>query len=257
MKFEETGSFCAVQANLASTVHKHAGVPFHGFEIRDVALRYNSAFMPMAYKNSTPKDVQLMFHMLAEKETAGPKLRIPIPDTMPIEDRQTILSARHRILNYKAGDIGWSMYDNIMTNHGFVGLMSQHQSQNQDEEENMDALFEELTEAIRGTVSDYQNKIFDTAINDNSFQYNNGKTVKTRDTMKQHIEECCAICDEMGDEAKQKYEELHNEFRTWVNKKRNEHLESKRHHKKLKHVPMTNPTYTKKEERIYNTQSMG
>ena len=243
-----------MQANLASTVHKHAGVPFHGFEIRDVALRYISAFMHMAYKNSTPKDVQLMFHTLAEKETAGPKL---FPDTMPIEDRQTILSARHRILNYKAGDIDWSMYDNIMTNHGFVGLMSQHQSQNQDEEENMDALFEELTEAIRGTVSDYQNKIFDTAINDTSFQYNNRKKIKTRDTMKQHIEECCAICDEMGDEAKQKYEELHNEFRTWVNKKRSEHLESKRRHKKLKHVPMTNTTYTKKEERIFNTHSMG
>jgi len=50
MKFEETGSFCAMQANLASTVHQYAGVPFHGFEIRDVALRYNSAFMHMAYK---------------------------------------------------------------------------------------------------------------------------------------------------------------------------------------------------------------
>ena len=54
----------------------------------------------------------------------------------------------------------------------------------------------------------------------------------------------------MGDEAKQKYEELHNEFRTWVNKKRNGHLESKGDHKKLKHVPMTNTTYTKKEEKF-------
>ena len=92
-RFEGRGYFCEQQVCVADFVDKHSGQTFDGFTHEDVALRYRSASMHLAYRKDTPEHIQAMFHALASQEVTGPTLKESIPDTMEITTRLEILAA--------------------------------------------------------------------------------------------------------------------------------------------------------------------
>ena len=71
-KFEATGLFCEQQVATADCICEALGESqFEGFTEKDVAVRWLSAFLHLAYKDSTPAHIQTMLHHLAIHDIAG------------------------------------------------------------------------------------------------------------------------------------------------------------------------------------------
>ena len=58
---------------------------FAGFTHHDITLRYRCDYTHLAYKPSTPKHIQLIFQKMAMSDVVEPTLRIPIPDSLEVE----------------------------------------------------------------------------------------------------------------------------------------------------------------------------
>ena len=64
-KFECRGYFCADQISVAELVYNASNIPFLGFTHHDIASRYCTDYMYMAYKDTTPDHIQTLLHQLA------------------------------------------------------------------------------------------------------------------------------------------------------------------------------------------------
>ena len=53
--FQGCGLFCAHQVKVATAIHEARGIEFKGFTHHDIAARYLSGYMHLAYRASTPK----------------------------------------------------------------------------------------------------------------------------------------------------------------------------------------------------------
>ncbi len=116
--FESGGIYCEHQKKAANHVYEYLGIPFHGFTKNDIALHYNTACMHLAYKSSTPRHMNVMFHHLAKNEVKGPTLQIPIPDGICIQEASTVCSAFERLKNYDGSKIHLDddYFDNMHVN---------------------------------------------------------------------------------------------------------------------------------------------
>ena len=106
--FESVGHYCAHQVCIAKLVHEANDVEFHGFTHHDICLRYQTAYMHLAYRDSTPNELRKNLHILACNPIEGPKLRIGIPDNCPIEEMEQTKDAIDRLINYKKEDLIWT-----------------------------------------------------------------------------------------------------------------------------------------------------
>ena len=81
--------------------------PFEGFTHHDVALRYVTSYMHLAFRKSTPTIIRQMYVRLIMSDVDGPLLKISIPSetTFPIEESLAILPARDRLKNYSTDDV--------------------------------------------------------------------------------------------------------------------------------------------------------
>ena len=87
--------------------------PFEGFTEKDVAVRWLSAFLHLAYKDSTPAHIQTMLHHLAIHDIAGPKFKKDIPASLPIQSPSPKLSALDRLKNYSRDGIDLEKIDGM------------------------------------------------------------------------------------------------------------------------------------------------
>ena len=110
-KFECRGHFWGDQISVAEFVHAHADRQFEGFTHHDVAMRYWIIFMHMAYKSSTPQKIQQYMHRVCNDEVKGPRLRVGIAESIPVEEPSPVKSAVERLKNYDASSIDLSKVD--------------------------------------------------------------------------------------------------------------------------------------------------
>ncbi len=103
--FELGGVYCEHQKKVGDVVYQHHNKEFKGFTHNDVAIRYDSAYMHLAFRSTTPKHLNAMFLHLAKNDTKGPRLCLPIPDTIPIVDKSPKLTALERLKNYDGSSI--------------------------------------------------------------------------------------------------------------------------------------------------------
>ena len=109
--FEGCGLFCVHQVAVATAIHEEMGVDFKGFTHHDIAARYLSGYMHLAYRESTSQKNRDMYHHLACNPIRGPKIRIVIPTTMKIQEKQPILPALDRLKNYEKQDFDLDKFD--------------------------------------------------------------------------------------------------------------------------------------------------
>ena len=88
--FQNQGLFCEHQCATAKLVYELQDLKFGGFTHHDVALRYKTAYMHLAYRHSTPMNIRKMFDGLVQSDIQGPKLQISIPsvDILPIQEKK-------------------------------------------------------------------------------------------------------------------------------------------------------------------------
>jgi hypothetical protein len=106
-KFEKSDIFCKHQCSVAKLIYKMGNASFGGFNHHDVALRYVTSYMHLAFRKSTPAIIRQMYMKLVMYNGEGPLLRSGIPDNniFPIEEPLEILPAHDRLKNYSSDDV--------------------------------------------------------------------------------------------------------------------------------------------------------
>ena len=254
--FQGCGLFCVHQVAVASAVHEAHGIEFKGFPHHDIAARYLSGYMHLAYRVSTPPNIRAMYHHLACNMTRGPKLRIGIPESMLIQERQPILPAIDRLKNYDKKDVDFNKFEEMFANTYKPDEMS-----TQDEV----AILNEQMNFLNQMTSDHSRCVFDASINDAYIPDEAMKSLSSRDVFKQLIEESCSAADYRGMKGRRAFEEHLLDFKKWCNEhppdgeeEEEEVIEgSNQRKRKSTFVPMTQTKYTPSVERTYNTHHMG
>ena len=262
--FQGCGLFCVHQVKVATAIHEVGGIEFKGFTHHDIAARYLSGYMHLAYRESTPKKIRDMYHHLACNAIRGPKLRFDIPTSMPIQDRQDIMPAIDRLKNYEKQDLDLGKFDAMFSHTYTPDSMS-----TQDEF----SMFNEQMNCLNQMTSESCAEIFDASLNDADIPDDIMKSLHTRDVLKQFIEESCAAADYRGLKGRRAFEERLVDFRQWCNEnppdadtttnfeQDDESVDmtpdGRQRKRKSTMVPMTLVKYTSGVERIRNTAHMG
>ncbi len=101
---------------VAQLVVEACNMPFYGFTHRDISVQWTSAYMHLAYKTTTPREIQKAHDALATNDLKGPILQQSIPHSMPIEEQTPKLPAIQQLKNYELLDIA------INENEPFDGM---------------------------------------------------------------------------------------------------------------------------------------
>ena len=253
--FESTGYFYEECVAVADLVHTSNGKKFEGFTHHDVIVRYLSGYMQLAYRDSTPEHIRQLYHRLALNPPAGPRLRKSIPDSLAIKDRDPILPAVDRLINYKKEDIDFSLVDGMVSTTHSQDSYDMDTDPNDDVDENF---FEERRQALFKSISHTCEQMFDVSISNSALPESARSGVRTRDALKQPWEEACDAADGIGWEATRKLESMLDDFREWCNVTRsvNEQGNSQGSGSR-RAIPMTQGKYTGTADRVYNTHHMG
>ena len=262
--FQGCGLFCVHQVKVATAIHEARGIEFKGFTHHDIAARYLSGYMHLAYRASTSKRIRAMYHHLACNAIRGPKMRFDIPTSMAIHDREDILPAIDRMKNYDKQDFDLAKFDAMFTNTYTPDSMS-----TQDEF----TMFSEQMSCLNQMTSESCAGIFDASLNDADIPDEAMKSLRTRDVLKQFIEESCSAADYRGMKGRRALEERLLDFRQWCNENPPDEDLTKgggdadstvdmttdvsQRKRKSTMVPMTQYKYTSGSDRINNTAHMG
>ncbi len=225
--FENTGFFCVHMVRVAEYVASANGEKFKGFTHRDIAVRWTSSYMQLAFKSTTPKPIQHLYDALISNDIQGPKLQHQICSNIPLECRSDHLPAEMRLKNYSMDDI------DIDDSEPFDGFQTR---------------FVEPS-----GCSQNLEKLFSNAIQD-SVLITHSKT-NARSALKASVDDAYRMADDIGVKGIKKLENVLNEFKTWCNRKRVE-KETPDSSLKKKFIPMTSDNYTDNAKRVFNTHNM-
>ena len=243
--------FCEHQACIARLIHKAAGHEFKGFTHHDCGVRYLSGYMQLAYKKSTPQPIQQMYHLLACHPIKGPKLRIPIPESLRIENPDPMLPAIDRIKNYDKVDIDMSLLGH-MDSQTFV---PSQEDGNDDADESWD-YFSQQCDVLQNGISQGAEVMFDICLANSTIPKAAKVGVRTRDLLKQLWEESCYEADNLGDDGVKKLEENLLNFRLWSNDQSKVTSSNDADEGVGRIVPMTQGRFKGTAKRIHNTFHM-
>ena len=241
-KFEGRGIFCEHEVCVADCISEHLEQTFDGFTHKDIALRYRSAFMHLAYRKDTPDHIQAMFHVLASKEVTGPTLKESIPDTMTIMTRLENKPAIDRLKNYNKNDIDLERIDGM-----FISTFTPNT-----DSEDLDQLFESMLEELQSMTTPSAQAMFDESV----FNYAIPEVVQgvcARNMMRSIVDTGYALADRLGVDGIKKFEETVLGFNTWASEILDNVDADK--NKKRKYVPISQEVYSGKE-RVLNTKHM-
>ena len=249
-KFECRGYFCADQVCVADAVHAASGTPFLGFTHNDIAPRYCAHFMYMAYKPTTPKDIQESLHQLALDDVQGPTLTVDIASSMVIQECGPCLSALDRLKNYNKNDIQLETID---------GMYSTNYSPSGDQEP-LDSLFQQMFTELKATITTDTEKLFQVSMSNSCLPKRASKGVTSRQKLKSVMDTAFALSDVVGHEGLEKLEETLDGFNQWCASKietmeGNTSSGDKRTEKRT-YAHMSQESYTGTAERVYNTHHM-
>ena len=245
-KFEHSGLFCEHLCSVAELIHKMGNEVFVGFSHHDVALRYVTSYMHLAFRKSTPAIIRQMYMKLVMSNGDGPLLKSAIPNTniFPIEEPLLILPACDRMRNYSSKDVSDLEH--------FDGLFSQDYEPDDYEMDEEQNLFMNIANRICDMTTDVTNDKFSESINDTVFPELTESRYNTREMLKQKIEDCCSAADEVGADGKKELGRVLDSFQQWCARKNNGNNDEK----DSKYVPMTKSNYKGTAKRVFNTHHM-
>ena len=207
--------------------------------------------MHMAYKKTTPPQMQKLFHHLVINDISGPKLGIALPNELVQHDSQTKYPAHDRVKNYHQTEVHLGRFENVMSQTTTSNLESSGK------EEMDEDILVEFSENLNDSTSAHLEDMFSASIFNADFDTKGKRTQqpRARDSLKQMWEENCAHADNIGFDAVKKLESTMNEFSNWCTEwsiKNDVMLKDG----KRKNIPMTQGRYEGTAKRIYNTHHM-
>ena len=266
---------CAHQVSLADLCYESEGKSFEGFQAHDLPPRYSAAYLYYGFKKETPREIQSMFDELLIKKKVGPSLGISLPnfDNLPKEERKSHANATDRLKNYNGNKVREAM-DKVMedmtnneaplantkTDTRRATTWDAMFSQSYDPEGSIvkDELFDSLLKSF-DDVPDLTDATFSTSIEDWDVDKETRKNVRTRDLLKQQIEESCAAADELGLDGTKAFSHAMSQFQNWCRGERAKRglcSVTEEEDREGACVPMTDTRFRGSTQRIFNTHKM-
>ncbi len=255
-RFDCRGIFCEQHVCTAELICQAQGVKFECFTHHDIALRWRSDFMHLAYKDSSPAETQKMFHLLAMKDVAGPTFRGEIPDNLEIHPQTPILPALDRLKNYSKEGIDLEKIDGMFSTTFTPSSQFTDESGVEIDRDVLDEIFEDMFEDLQSITSKSSVKIFESALSNAALPQAAAKGIGARDTLKSLANDSYALADKVGPDGVAKLEEMFNGYLAWCNTKLNGKEEEDAAGGKRKFVPFTQDSYDGTAKRIHNTHHM-
>ena len=149
-----------------------------------------------------------MYHHLASNTIRGPNIRIDIPTTMLIQQRQGVLPAIDRLKNHNKEDIDFDQFD---------AMFNQTYTPDSIDANKEFSMFVEQMNFLNQTTTESCKETFDTSLNDSEIPNEVMRGLQTRDVLNQLTEESCAADDYRGIEGTRALEEQLVSFRQQCN----------------------------------------
>ena len=247
-RFQSRGIFCEHCVCVAKFIYDARGETFHGFTHHDVAARYRTDVLYYAYKNSTPSNVQQMFHMLLCSDVNGPRLRKKIPDCIEILQRDEVMPAIDRLINYSKDGIDLEMIDGMF-------VTSYVPTSTDGDTPEVNDVFETMFQELQNLTPESSMVTFDTAISNSSLP-SSIPVVSSRSALRSLVETSYALADKIGPEAIQNLEVHLKQFNSWCSIELSKKECKNQRQQKRKYVALTQETYEGNVQRVYNTYHM-
>ena len=246
-KYESRGYFCADHISVAKLVYKAHGLEFPGFTHHDVAMRYWLAFMHFAYKQETSPAIQALLHQLCQRESLGPKLALPVPDSIDIESPSPPQSALDRLKNYDKTKINLDSLDGMR-------CFTHDPSEVSMSEEDIDSVFLEMFEELQNSSPESFVQTFEQALSDDNLGDSPLTHGGARGRVKPLINTAYNMADRLGEDAVTDLVTVIQEFNDNCAAKLAE-MDSTTNEKR-KYVPYSQETYCGTKKRVFNTHHM-
>lgn len=210
-RFECIGIFCVHQVVTAVEIYNELGEQFDGFTHHDVALRYRSDYMELAYNPLADKDIQMRFHELALADVKGPRLGAEIPSTMKTHDPSKILPALDRLSNYNHNDIDLTIVDGMYCSD-FVPECDESGTNHAEVKATFEAMFQQL----QNVTSEESSQLFSAAISDAELPKMHASgtsvSVSARNALQSLVDSSYTLADKVGPVGVQWLEETLRNF---------------------------------------------
>ena len=147
-------------------------------------------------------------HTLCNNEVKGPRLRVGIPECIPIEEPSPVRSALDRLKNYDASSIDLSKVDGM---HCFT------YSPPLDENMSLDfsSCFETLIEEVQKATPESFERWFSVSADDKSGTPGSTKKASARTRLRPFVDAAYQLADCLGESAQKHLEEKLSEFNDW------------------------------------------
>ena len=246
-KFECRGYFCADQVCVAEAVYAAKGVLFPGFTHHDIACRYCTDYMYMAYKNTTPKHIQLSLHELMLNNVQGPTLCMDICDSFVIEEPTPKKNALNRLKNYDKRCINLDVVDGMYS--------STYTPPHDGIDSEMELIFDQMFTEIQGHTSKDTEDAFELSLSNSCLPKTASHNVSSRQKLKCLVNTAFALSDKIGQEGVERLEETLLQFNQWCSSKIEE-VENHESPQKRMYASMSQESYTSHVTRVFNTHHM-
>lgn len=248
-KFEATGLFCEQQVATADCIcDALEESPFEGFTEKDVAVRWLSAFLHLAYKDSTPAHIQTMLHHLAIHDIAGPKFKKDIPASLPIQSPSPKLSALDRLKNYSRDGIDLEKIDGMFCSTFTPSSMNGGQAE-------LDEIFQQMFDEMQNVHTPATDILFENAISNSALP--EVASVGARAALRPLMETTFVLADKVGPDGMKKVEDTFKELNAWFNERlRGDSGKRQAPPEDPRYVAMTQESYDGTAKRICNTYRM-
>ena len=246
-RFERCDHFCADQISVAELIHAYAGCQFKVFTHHDVAMRYWIIFMHMAYKSSTPRKILHGMHALCNNKVEEPRLRLGIPQSIPVEEPSPVKLALDRLKNYDPSSIDLSKVDGM---HCFTYSPPLDENMSPD----FSSCFETMIEEVQKATPESFEKWFSVSADDKSGTPGSTKKASARTRLRPFVDAAYQLADCLGESAQKHLEEKLSEFNDWCSVQLAEKDAEK--NTKRKSVPFSQEEYEGTAKRVLNTHHM-
>ena len=253
-RFECIGIFCVHQVVTAATIYTELGDPFHGFTHHDIALRYRSDYMELAYNPHADRQIQTCFHELALADVKGPRLGATIPSTLTTHDPRDTLPALDRLSNYDRNNIDLTIVDGMYCSD-FVPDLEESGTNNAE----VNATFEAMFQDLQNVTSKESSQLFSAAVSDAELpKASSASVLSARNALRSLVDTSYFLADRVGPDGIKWFDEMNREFQKRceshleMNRKENE----RRSRHPCKYVPITMEQYDGSADRVFNTKHM-
>ena len=156
--------------------------------------------MHMAYKSSAPQKILDCMHSLCNNEVKGPRLRVGIAESIPVEEPSPVKSALERLKKYDASSIDLSKVNGM---HCFTYTPPLDDKTSPE----ISSYFDEMFDKIKETIPESFERWFKVSVDDGAGTHVSAKSSSARTRLRPFVDTAYKLADRLGKDAQKHLED--------------------------------------------------